>query len=291
MGSSSTFNGLLEPEFAVSNLNLEEAKFNARLAGGVSGPVELGFGINYSNSFGPLGNIVLSGQADLLTDARFQTTVTAQGVIGPVAGSAKARVFNSFTGLFQAETAFSQPSFAFNQQLGLELEVKTRYRLDRTTIIDGNLDLFYLFEDGFGGEINARYNLLKMLERDDGAILAKVYGSPGFASGYAAAGFAYNVNRTDWPDIQAEVWLGAGTKGIWPGIDVKLAERLDDSQTAVGLEANLEPYLIDQSYVRALAYFDQALDYGNLHLALGIRTESEQVLGLINLVYSFDLKN
>lgn len=291
IGTSSTFSGLIEPEVSVSNLNLEGVKLNARLAGGVSGPVELGFGVNYSNSFGPLGNLTFSGQADLLTDGRFHTRASAQGVIGPIAGSVEARVFNSSIGLFQAETAFGQQTLRFNEQLGLELDVTARYRLDRTTIIDGDLDLIYLSEDGFGGEISASYNLIKMLERDDGAILAKIYGSPGLGSGYGAAGFAYNVNRSDWPDIQGEIWLGAGTKGIWPGLKLKLNERLDDSKTTLGLDAYLEPYLIDDSYLKALTYIDQALDYGNLHLALGLSTEAEQLIGLINVMYSFELPN
>lgn len=292
LATSSTFNGLIEPELLISELNYQELKIDARLAGGISGPLELGFGVSYRNTFGPLGNLLLRGQADILSDGHFQSSLQAEGVIAAIAAKAEARAFNLSETAFRTESAFSQKNlWGFSDQFGVELALSARYRLDRSSILDANLDLIYVSDAGLGAELGARYNLIKLLDRDDGAILAKVYGSPGFAAAYAALGFAYNVNRSDWPDVQAEVWLGANAMGLWPGLLFELTESLNDSQTELGLSASLEPYLLDQAYFKAYAYLEQTIDPGRLRLSLGLRTQAEEITALLKLSYSFDVKD
>ncbi|MCA9836399.1 MAG: hypothetical protein KC422_05770 [Trueperaceae bacterium] len=281
--------GFVEPEVLVSNIDLAELKLNGRLAGGISGPLELGLGARYTNSLGPLGNVIVLSQNELNTLGQFHIALAGSGVIGPVAGSLSLTSFNVPYSVFSLETALTESYRSFTEGLGFSLGGQARYRLDRTTILDGELELSYLLDSGVSAELSAAYNLLKFVDRDDAAIKAAVYASPGFDGGYGALGFAYDVNRSDWPNLVAELWLGAGSAGVWPGVRLELKQDLTEEQSTVGLKGAWEPYTLNRETLQLLAFVDKELDYGQLRFSLGGSQNADNFSALVKLAYSFDL--
>lgn len=289
IGSSFGFDGKIKPEFSVFNLNLEGLRFDTRLAGGVSDALELGFGVRYDQSFAPLGNLRFYGRFDLKSSGLFQLKLSAEGVIGGIAGSAAARVFSSSAKNFGLETAFGKEQVWLYPEgkVGLELSLNTRYRLDRSSILDASLDLIYLFDQGLAAELFTSYSLLKIVEKDDIIFKAKAYTSPGFIQSYAALGFTYDVNRPDWPINIVEIWLGAGTAGIWPGLKLELSESFSEVKASAGAYLSLEPYLIDSAGLKAEIFYEQALDYGSLRLSLGVMRQADDFVNQTSISYSF----
>ena len=77
-GSSFRF----EPDLRLSQIDLgEDIELNARLALGIRNPIEFGVGLRTARSFGPVGNLVVTGGADVSTAGAYDVGIAAEGVV------------------------------------------------------------------------------------------------------------------------------------------------------------------------------------------------------------------
>jgi len=222
---SATEKLLLEPELTLSNLNAADSKLNFRIANSVSGPLELGFGVAYTNSFGPIGTLQLFAQADLNLEGSYRLTSQAKGVIGNVAAELELLVFNSAKHNFDSLSLLNEDNLIYNSSFGVQLNATARYRLERSLILDAALSLPFV-EGALGAKLDAAVNFQRIVARDNAAISVKAYTSPSFTTYYFAFGGTYDLNNRDYPNVLASAWLGFGTKGFFPGAYLEICETL-----------------------------------------------------------------
>lgn len=260
----------VKPEIVLSDLKGEEIRLELRLAGGLGTPVEMGLGFRANTSLGPVGNLLISGRADLDTSGNFAVHLSGEGVLASVGLRAGLRVFNSNAALFypqQASAANAAPLYAIVQKpgfVGLELELGLSYRLSRTIVLELDPSLNYVSAQGLGGHLDAALELRHIVERDDAAALLMAHLAPGGA-GYGAAGFEYRLNRRDLPLLRGSLWLGAGSSGVTPGLRLSISDTQDSTPLRYRLELALEPYRMDAFPYRGTIRL--ATDLGNGELA------------------------
>ncbi len=281
---------LIEPEITLSNLNAADSKLNFRIANSISGPLELGFGVAYTNSFGPIGTLQLFAQADLNLDGQYRLSSQAKGVIGNVAAELELVVFDSPKHNFDTISLVSEDNFIYNSSFAVQVNAVARYRLERSLILDAALSLPFV-EGSLGAKLDAALNFQRIVDRDNVAALAKVYTSPGFTTYYLALGGTYDLNNRDYPNVLASAWLGFGTKGFYPGTYLEISETLSEFDTKLGAQLRFEPYLLDAATIQAYVFYEQELPTGSLILQMGAHELESVFGGFVKLSYRYAFEN
>ena len=270
-GSSFRF----EPDLRLSQIDLgEDIELNARLALGIRNPIEFGVGLRTARSFGPVGNLVVTGGADVSTAGAYDVGIAAEGVVASVALNAKLDVFNTDPGTFRLEDAFDTGARAFLEPDGLSaaLDLGASYRFERTLIGEGAA-AFYVTPEGVSLAADAGLRFVGVVERDDGTARLVLHADPGFGGGFGAGGFRYDLKRRGLPALHGTLWLGAGSNGFWPGLSAGVSQRLRELGGSYSLGLRLEPYRTDAPIFRANADYSQNLGEGDL--VLGAYAASE----------------
>ena len=258
-----------EPDFRLSEVDLgNDFELNARLALGIRSPVELGLGLRTARSFGPLGNLVVTGGADVSSAGSYDIGVAAQGVLASVALNADVGVFNTDPGTFRLEEGFEDGTRAFLNPSGLSagLDLGASYRFERTLIGEGATG-FYLTPAGAALSLDGGLRFVGINERDDGTARLLLHADPGFNGGFAAGGFRYDLKRRGLPALHGTLWLGAGSSGVFPGVSAQVSQRLRDLGGSYAVGLRLEPYRTDAPIFRANASYSQNLGEGDLILS------------------------
>lgn len=271
-----------EPEITLSNLSLRDTRLALRLAGGISGPLEFGLQMRETSSFGPAGNILLTGQADLNSLGAYDLSLGAEGVIASIAASLKSSVFNTEAGAFVLADAFTddtRASFPVTDWAAA-FDLSFSYRLNRGLILNAAPSFYISSGQSIGGRLGLETRLLKLFSDDDLSFKALAYLSPGASNGYGAFGIDYKVNQRRLPAMNASLWLGAGTKGIWPGLEASISQKLSDLNLAYSASLWLEPFRTDMPLLRANANLDYSLATGTLGTSLFARYADQPDLSL-----------
>ena len=283
---------LLEPEVRLTALDFDNGKVGLRLAGGISGPVELGVTARTTQSFGPLGNIIFYGQGDVNTDGAFQVALAAEGVIASVAASLRTSLFTTEPGAFDMTEAYQADARPFLLQeeeadFGLGVALSARYRVSRSFIVSGYPELYLSDSGGAGLRVRGEGRLVKLNGPDDLYLLGLGYLNPA-GSDFAALGAEYALNRRSFPKGSAALWLGYGPDGVLPGGSVRLEQPLRSIDARFRLVLAAEPYRTDILPYRAGVEFDKGLGAGTLKAALyGTLDNAEEIPPvLFDLSYS-----
>jgi hypothetical protein len=280
----------LEPEVILSQLELRGTQLELRLAGGISSGLEFGVRLRERASFGPAGNALLSGHADFRSDGLFALSLAAEGVIGPIAASLTGSLLNSDPSVFRLEDAFTQrqaPLFA-KRELAASLELSASYRPSRLFIFSISPALYFK-PAATAIALGASANWLKALDPDDLSLSFQGQLEP--SQNYAALGFAYKLNRRNLPAFEGTLWLGAGSKGFWPGLTVELHQALRAIEASYQLNLWLEPYRAGFPSIRAQTRYQQSLGAGTIKATALGSLGSEQLPQLALLVsYGFKLE-
>lgn len=281
---------LIEPEITLSNLDALDSKLNFRIANSVSGPLELGFGVAYTNSFGPIGSLQLFAQADLNLTGQYRISGQAKGVVGTVAAELELIIFDRPEHSFDVISLASKDTLIYNSSFGVQLNASARYRLERSLILDAALSLPFV-EGALGAKLDAALNFQRIIDRDNAAISVKAYAAPRFTSNYFALGGTYDLNNRDYPNVLVSAWLGFGTNGFYPGVYLELSEDFSDLDATVGTLLRFEPYLLDAATIQAYVFYEKALPTGSLMLQMGAHELDLVFGGFAKLSYSFDFEN
>ena len=260
---------LAEPDISLTNLAFSEGRLSVRLAGGVSGPLELGLSTRQTRSFGPLGNLLLLTRGDVSAEG-FDFQFAAEGVIATVAAKARLSLFSADPGTFDLAEAFSasaRPPLSAVPAFGSALDLTATYRWNRTLILSAEPSLYGYDGEGVGGRLGLNARLARIVGRDDVQLLALGYLAPGDAPSYAALGAAYDLNRRNWPDLLVSAWVGLGESGFAPGGRLELSQSLPPG-ASYALTLGAEPYRSDALPYRATLRYTQALGPGDLETSL-----------------------
>ena len=203
---------LFEPEVRLSGLEFDNGKLGLRLAGGLSGPLELGVTTRTTQSFGPIGNIIFYGQGDVTTEGDFQVALSAEGVIASVAASVKTSLFTTEPGAFDMTEAYQADARPFLLQegasdFGLGLALSARYRVSRSFIVSGYPE-FYLSDSGGAGlRVRGEGRLVRLNGPDDLYLLGLGYlNSAG--DNFGAVGAEYALNPPEFSQRQCSFVAG-----------------------------------------------------------------------------------
>ena len=284
---------LFEPELRLTALDFDDGKVGLRLAGGISGPVELGVTARTTQSFGPVGNIIFYGQGDVNTDGAFQVALSAEGVIASVAASVKTSLFTTEPGAFDITEAYSADARPFLLQdgtadFGLGLALSARYRVNRSLIVSGYPE-FYLSDSGGAGlRVRGEGRLVRLNGPDDLYLLGLGYLNPA-GGDFAAVGAEYALNRRSFPQGSAALWLGYGPDGVLPGGSVRLEQPLRSIDARLSLALAAEPYRTDILPYRAGVEFDKGLGTGTLQAALYGTLDNEEDVPPVTFDLSYTL--
>ena len=284
----------VEPEVRLTALDFDDGKLGLRLAGGTSGPVELGVTARTTQSFGPIGNIVFYGQGDVSSDGAFQVALAAEGVVASVAASVRTSLFTTEPGAFDLTEAYQAEARPFLLQegtgdFGLGVTLSARYRVSRSFIVSGYPE-FYLSDSGGAGlRVRGEGRLVKLNGPDDLYLLGLGYLNPADGD-FAALGAEYALNRRSFPNGSAALWVGYGPDGVLPGGRVRLEQPLRSIDARFRLVLAAEPYRTDILPYRAGIEFDKGLGEGTLQVALyGTLDNDEDVPPVMfDLGYTFD---
>ena len=263
---------LFEPEVQLTALDFDDGKVGLRLAGGISGPLELGVTARTTQSFGPIGNIIFHGQGDVNTDGAFQVALGAEGVIASIAASVRTSLFTVEPGAFDMSEAYQADARPFLLQegradFGLGVALSARYRVSRSFIVSGYPEFYLTDSGGAGLRVRGEGRLVKLNGPDDLHLLGLGYLNPA-GGDFAALGAEYALNRRSWPNASAALWLGYGPDGILPGGSVRLEQPLRSIDARYRLVVAAEPYRTDILPYRAGVEFDKGLGKGTLKAAL-----------------------
>lgn len=279
-------------ELALFGLPIGDIRLDLRAAGAIAAPLEVGLGLRTTLTLGPVGNVILSGRGDLATDGQFSAHLGGSAVLGALGVRAQLAAFNTDPGRFALAEAFAIDARARTGALqpggiGMSLGVGVTYRLTRTVILDVDPELRYLSGQGLGGRLAATLQLRRFIDQDDGRLLLLADIAPGNARGFAAAGFEYRLTRRGLPVTAASLWLGQGSRGLWPGVRLSLSGQAAAGWQG-GLELALEPYRTDAPRYRGRAQLRGPAGPGELSLTLFVAPGSD--LPPIGLQSSYSLR-
>lgn len=276
-----------EPSLLFGGLELAGLELDLRLAGAVAGPLELGVRVRDSFDFGPIGRVNLSARADLDTVGGFELEARGDGVLGPLGARANLSIFNVNPERFEPARGFSaeRPRYddnALGGEVGVGLALGGTYRLSRLNILDLDPQLTYLSGSGFGVNVRGSVQLRRLVGSDDGNVrLLADLGPDG--AGFAATGFEYRVSRADIPSIDVLLWVGAGSRGVAPGLRLRVGERDRAAEAQASFAVALEPFRTDTWPYRLQA----ELGVGALDLALLGAIGGDTELALLALTGSY----
>ncbi len=217
-GQGATF----EPEVQLRDLELGSTTFDLRLAKSLPGPLELGTVGRFRSSFGPLGTVAVSAQADVDLAGGFDVGVVGSGALASTGLDASLSVFNRNPGTFSAARAYTpaRPFFApatLGSGAGVYLSLGATQRLSRTIILEATPALSYLSGTGFGVGIDTRVQFRRLIDQDNIVALLSGHSGPGSERGFIAGGLEYQLNRRGLPSLSAAALLGQGAGGLRPG--------------------------------------------------------------------------
>ena len=267
-GSAAPF----EPEVQLRDLDLGSTTVDFRLAKNLSGPVEFGALGRFRSSFGPLGTVAVSAQADVNLDGGFDVGLVGSGALASTGLDATLSVFNRNPGTFAAPSAYTpaRPFYAKStlaSGAGVYLELGATQRLGRTVILEASPALAYLAGTGVGVGLDARLQFRRLIDQDNAVLLLSGHSGPGSNRGFVAGGLEYQLNRRGLPSMSAALLLGQGAAGLQPGFIANALGELGRFSYRAELAA--EPYRNDTLPYRGSVAFGTALGAGALGLELG----------------------
>ncbi len=260
-------------ELVLSDLELEEVKLDARIAAGISTPLELGLGLRSNTFFGPLGNVLIGGRADLDTSGRFAAALSASGIIATVAARAELLVFNVNSSYFRPQEAFDSGlgrnylKARLLSEIAYSLTLGASFRLDRTTVLELDPRLLYFSGGDFGAQLSGALQLRRLVERDDGAVLLLAELQPDNERSYLASGFEYKLNRRNLSFIKGSLWLGLSEQGLQPGARLSISGSISTA-TTYEFKLSAEPYRSDTLPYRAIAGLQSNTGPGELEISV-----------------------
>ena len=277
-GVAFSYEGALEPELQLRELDLGGSTLDLRLADGLTGPLELGAALRFRSTFGPLGTVSAVGRADLDTVGAFELGVEASGALAATGVDASLSVFNRNPGAFAPTAAYaplSRPLFpptagataAEDIGVGARLEVGATQRLGRTLLLTATPALAYQSGLGLGAGLDAQLQLRRLLDSDNGVVLFEGNTGPGAGRAFAALGAEYQLNRRGWPSLTAALLLGSSDAGVRPGFRGSASGEISRFSYRANLAA--EPYRKTAPPYRANLALGTALGRGALGLELG----------------------
>jgi hypothetical protein len=241
----------LEPFFTLSDVEVEGARVEVRVAGLVGAPLEFGYGFRQNTSLGPIGNLVLRGRMDIDTAGAFDFGSFGDGVIGSVGARARLEVFNANPGRFNPLDRFAAGARStvaperLDGRVGFVVGGGVTYRIDRHLILDADPAFYYLSGTGLGVQLGSSLRLSRLVDSDDGVVLALGSLEPGASAGFAALGFEYRLNRRELPVMRGAVWLGMGSNGFSPGVRLHVSETRPAQALRYSAEVAAEPFRTD----------------------------------------------
>mgnify|MGYP000441838154 CR=1 FL=1 len=266
---SATNTLLLEPVVTINGIDVGESELSLRLAGGVSGPLELSLKVRETQSFGPLGNLTFYSEG-AFRGGDFMVGLGAEGVIATVAGKATLSLSTIEAGKLEDTERYSATPESFFQSgsdkaLKAELGLSASYRLNRSLILTAAPDIYYVNDAGAGVTFKTNVRFVRLIDRDDGYIYLNGHLSA-LDNDYAALGVAYDLNRRGLPNLQGSLWLGLNANGIRPGAGLELSQSFRDSGTRYRLNLHVEPFRTDILPYRARLILTQSLGENEVQL-------------------------
>lgn len=267
-GSAATF----EPEVQLRDLEIGSTTLDLRLAKSLPGPLELGAMGRFRSSFGPLGTVAVSAQADVDLEGGFDVGLVGSGALASTGLDATLSIFNRNPGTFSAPSAYTpaRPFYAtrtLTSGAGIYLSLGATQRLGRTVILEATPALSYLSGTGFGIGLDARLQFRRLIDQDNGVLLLSGHSGPGEDRGFVAGGLEYQLNRRGLPALSAAALLGRGATGLKPGFLAKAAGELGRFSYRAELAA--EPYRTDTLPYRGSVALGTELGSGALGVELG----------------------
>ena len=272
-GVALSYGGALEPEIQLRDLDLGSATLDLRLADGVTGPLELGAALRFRSSFGPLGTVSALGRADVDTVGGFSLGVDASGALAATGLDASLDIFNRNPGAFSPTAAYtlgSRPFFPVadeNTGVGVYLEVGATQRLGRTLLLEATPALSYQAGLGFGVGLDARLQLRRLIDSDNGVLLLEAHTGPGAGRAFVAGGAEYQLNRRGLPSLTGALLLGSGEAGLRPGFRGSVSGEV--ARVSYRAELAAEPYRVSAPPYRANLALGTELGPGVAGLELG----------------------
>jgi len=278
-GVAFSYGGSPEPEVQLRELDLGQATLDLRVADGVTGPLELGAAVRFRSTFGPLGTVSAVGHADLDTVGAFELGADASGALAATGLDATINVFNRNPGAFAPTAAYALGSRPFflpteeNVGVGAYLAVGATQRLGRTLLLTATPKLSYQPGLGLGAGFDARLQLRRLLESDNGVVLLEGNTGPGAGRAFVAAGAEYQLNRRGLPSLTGALLLGSGSAGVRPGFRGSAAGEVARFSYRAGVSA--EPYLETAPPYRANLALGTVLGPGALGIEFGAALEND----------------
>ena len=285
-GVALSYDGVLEPEVQLRDVDLGAATLDLRVADGVAGPLELGAALRFRSSFGPLGTVSVVGHADADTAGAFELGADAAGALAGTGVDASLSIFNRNPGAFSPTAAYALDSRPFLPPAGLAqvnldesvgtgayLAVGATQRLGRTLLLEATPALSYQSGVGLGAGFDARLQLRRLVESDNGVVLLEGNTGPGAGRAYLAAGAEYQLNRRGFPALTGALLLGSGETGVRPGFRGSAAG--EAGRFSYRAELAAEPYRPTAPPYRADLSAGTALGPGALGLELGAALTNE----------------
>ena len=263
----------LEPEIQLRDLDLGRASLDLRVADGLTGPLELGAAARFRSSFGPLGTVSALGRADVDTVGGFELSADASGALASTGLDASLNVFNRNPGAFAPTAAYSLGSRPFfpvtdeNTDVGAYLAVGATQRLGRTLLLEATPALSYQSGLGFGVGLNARLQLRRLIDSDNGVALLEAHTGPGAGRAFVAGGAEYQLNRRGLPSLTGALLLGRGEAGVRPGFRGSASGEV--ARFSYRAELAAEPYRTTAPPYRANLALGTELGPGVAGLELG----------------------
>lgn len=259
----------IKTSLSLADLDAEGVRLSLRFATGVYAPFELGVAARSTTLLGPLGNVVIDGDANVNALGQFDGFAQVAGTLASVAGLLRLEAYNVDPGRFEPARAYSleaRPRYLLDGDVGVSLTAGVTYRLERALILVAEPGLTWVSNRGLGARLSSTLQLRGLVERDDGHLLLLAEVEPGGAAGFVAAGFEYRLNRSDYPLLRAAALLGAGSPGLWPGARLSLGGSV--AEVAYNLGLAVEPYRSTGPRYRGAATLRGPLGSGELGVAL-----------------------
>ena len=275
-GVALSYEGALEPEVQIRDLELGAATLDLRLADGLTGPLELGAAVRFRSSFGPLGTVSALGRADVDTVGGFGLGIDASGALAATGLDASLDVFNRNPGAFAPTAAYTldpRPFFPVltenteNTGVGAYLAVGATQRLGRTLLLEATPELSYQSGLGLGVGLSTRLQLRRLIDSDNGVVLLEAHTGPGAGRAFVAGGAEYQLNRRGLPSLTGALLLGGSDAGLRPGFRGSASGEV--SRVSYRAELAAEPYRITAPPYRANLALGTELGPGVVGLELG----------------------
>jgi hypothetical protein len=208
----------------------------------------LGFALTASQTFGPLGNLIVEAGGDLRPGPIGRARLGARGVIASVAARLALGVAGADHERFDPLAVAGDGPLLGGRRYSLE--AGGTFRLSRQAILDVSPAL-HLTADGVAATGGAVLRLVRALGENE------LHARLGFAllpaaGDHAALGATLVLPRGRAPDWEFAAWLGYGERGFLPGGAFSLAESLGGGGR-VEAAGSFEPYRRDVRPLRATA--------------------------------------